>query len=60
MLIAIVKEKKKYNIKDTMPIKISFMHYLKWTRAMLPIVYEEFEMIYIFLATFFLFPVIIN
>ena len=33
---------KKYSIKDTMPIKISFMHYMKLTRVMLPVVSKEF------------------
>ena len=37
---------KKDIIKDT--IKISFVHYMKWTRVMLPVVYEEFEVVYIF------------
>ena len=37
-----------------MPIKISFMHYMKWAVVMLPIVFEEFEVVYIFFATFFL------
>ena len=35
-----------------MSIKISFMHYMKWTRGMLPVVVEEFEMLYIFLLRF--------
>ena len=47
------KRLKKYSIKDTMSINISFMHYMKWTRVMLPVVFEEFEVFYIFLATFF-------
>ena len=29
-------------------IKISFMHYMKWTRVMLPVVFKEFGMFYIF------------
>ena len=36
-----------------MSIKISFMHYMKWTRVTIPIVSVEFEMFYIFSATFF-------
>ena len=43
---------KKYSIKDKMSIKISFMHYMKSTRVMLPLVFKEFEMVDIF-ATFF-------
>ena len=27
------------SMKDIMPIKISFMHYMKWTRIMLPLVF---------------------
>ena len=29
------------------------MHYMKWERIMLPVVFEEFEVAYIFYATFF-------
>ena len=43
---------KKYNIKDTMLIEISFMQYMKLTRVMLPVVFEEFEVAYIFLLIF--------
>ena len=39
MVIAMVKDK--YSIKDTMSVKISFMHYMKRTRAMLPVVFEK-------------------
>ena len=38
-----------------MLIKISFMHYMQWTRVMLPVVFEEFEMVYMFLPYFFSF-----
>ena len=37
VVIAMVKDKKN-SIKNTMSMKISFMHYIKWTRVMLPIV----------------------
>ena len=50
---------KKYSIKDKMSIKISFMHYMKSTRVMLPLVFKEFEMIDIF-CYFFLFIIIVN
>ena len=43
---------KKYSIKDAMSIKISFIQYMKWTRVMLPAVFEEFEIVYIFFASF--------
>ena len=36
-----------------MAIKICFMHYMNWTRVMLPVVFEEFEMVYIFLLQFY-------
>ena len=42
---------KKYSMKDIMSIKISFMHYMKWTRVIIPAFFEEFE--FFFLATFF-------
>ena len=35
-----------------MSIKISFMHYMKWTRVMLPEVSEEFELACILLLFF--------
>ena len=35
-----------------MPTNISFMLYMKWTRVMLPVVFEEFEMFNIFLLFF--------
>ena len=43
---------KKYSIKDTMPIKISFMHYMNPIRVMLPVVFEEFEVAYVFFLLF--------
>ena len=46
------KRLKKYSINDAMSIKINFMHYMKWTRVMLPVVFQEFEIIYIFLPPF--------
>ena len=39
-------------MKDTMSIKISFMHYLKKTRAMLPVAFEEFGVVYMFKLVF--------
>ena len=35
-----------------MSIKLSFMHYMKWTRVMLSVFFEEFELVYIFIAIF--------
>ena len=29
------------------------MYYMKWTRIILPVVFEEFGMVYRFVATFF-------
>ena len=46
---------KKYGIKDTMLTKISFMHYMYWTRVMLTVVLEEIERVYIFYYNFFCF-----
>ena len=46
------KRQKKYSIKDTMSIKISFMYYMKWTRVMLLVLFGEFEVVHIFLLLF--------
>ena len=35
-----------------MSVKISFMHYMKWTRLMLPVVFKKFELVCIFLLFF--------
>ena len=43
----------KYSVKDKMSIKICFLHYVKWTRVMLPVAFEEIEVACIFLAIFF-------
>lgn len=40
--------KKKYSIKDTLSIKISFIHYIKWTRVM----FSVFEKIFLVLFSF--------
>ena len=47
------EREKKYSVKDTMSIKISFMLHLKKTRAMLPVTLDEFGVVYMFFATFF-------
>ena len=44
--------KKKIQHKRSMPIKISFMHYMKSTRAMLPVVFDEFKVAYISFLVF--------
>ena len=44
------KDENRCTIKDTMLIKVSFMHhrnYIKWTRVKLPVVFEELDMVYI-------------
>ena len=49
------KRKKRCTIKDTMSIKITFMHYrnyITWTRVKLLLVFEEFYMVYIFWLPF--------
>ena len=53
------KLKKRYVIKDAMSVKISFMHYMKWARVILPVVFEGFKVVYIF-CSFFLFTIIVN
>ena len=35
-----------------MSIKISFMHFMKWTRVMLPKVFQEFELVYVMFLFF--------
>ena len=53
--IAMVKDKNRCTMKDTMSIKISFMqykNYITWTRVTLPVVFEEFDMVYIFRLLF--------
>ena len=59
LVIVMVKDEK-YSIKDTISIKVSLMHYMQLTRVMLPEVFEEFEMIYMFLLYFFLFTIIVK
>ena len=43
---------KKCSVKDTLSVKISFIHYLKKIRAMLPVAFEEFGLIYMFKLLF--------
>ena len=42
-----------------MSIKIGFLHYMKRTRVMLPIMFKEFKVVYIFLL-FFCLTIIVN
>ena len=44
-VLVMLKDKEKYIIKDTLSMKISFMHYLKWIRVILQEVFEEFELV---------------
>ena len=44
-VVIVMMKDKKYNMKYTVSIKISFMHYMKWTRVMLPAIFEEFEIV---------------
>ena len=52
VVMAMTKDKRKYN-KDRMSMKISFTHYMKWARVMLPVVLEEFELVCDSFAIFF-------
>ena len=55
VVIAMVKDKKRCTIIDTTSIKISFIHYRNYitqTRVKLPLVFEEFNLVYVFLAPF--------
>ena len=38
--------------KDAMSIQISLMHYTKWTRVMLPVVFQEFELFFLIFLFF--------
>ena len=55
VVIVMVKDKKRCTIKDTMSIKVSFIHYrncITWTRIKLLVVFEEFDMVYDFWLLF--------
>ena len=55
VVIVMVKDKKRCTIKDTMSIKASFILYrncITWTRVKLPVVFEEFDMVYVFWLPF--------
>ena len=57
VVIVMVKDKKRCIIKGRMSIKTSFMHYKNYitrTRVKLPVVFEEFDTVYIFWFLFFL------
>ena len=56
VIIVMVKDKKRCTLKDAMSITISFMHYrnyITWTRVKLPVVFEEFDLVYVFWFLFF-------
>ena len=46
--------------KDSTKEKISSMHYMKWTRVMSPVVFEEFKLVCNFCFVCFLFFMIVN
>ena len=51
LIIVMVKDKKRCTTKDTMSIKITFMHYrnyITWARVKLPVIFEEFDTVYVF------------
>ena len=53
--IVMVKDKNRCTVKDTVSIKISFMHYrsyITWAKVKLPVVFEEFDIVYIFWLLF--------
>ena len=63
VIIVMVKDKKRWTLKDAMSITISFMHYrnyITWTRVKLPVVFEEFDLVYVFWFLFFFFTIIVN
>ena len=51
VVIVMIKDKKRCTIKDTMSIKVNFILYkncITWTRVTLPVVFQEFDMVYVF------------
>ena len=62
VVIVMVKNKNRCTMKDTMSMKICFMHYrnyIKLTRVKLPVVFEEFYW-FIFFGSILLFTIIVN
>ena len=59
VVIVMIKDKR-YIIKDAMSIKISFIHYSQQTRVRLSVVFEEFEMVYMFLLYSFFFSLLLS
>ena len=58
VVIVMVKDKKICTMKDTMSINVSFIHcrnYITRTRKKLPVVFEEFDMVYVFWLLLFYF-----
>ena len=51
MVMIMVKDKKIQYKTDNVN-KNSFMHYMKWIRVMLPVIFGEFELVSIFLIFF--------
>ena len=54
-IIVMVNDKKRCSIKDTMSIKINFMHYrnyITWTRIKSAVAFEEFDMVYLLWLVF--------
>ena len=50
-VVTVIVKDKKCSIKHKISIKISY-DYIKWTKLMLPVVLEEFQMVYIFVLLF--------
>ena len=56
VVLVMVRDKKRSTIKDTMPIKVNFIHYrncITQTRVKLAVVFEEFDMVYNFGLLFY-------
>ena len=52
VITVMVKVKKMQYKEYTISMKISFMYYMKWTRVMFLVIFEEFQIAYIFLLLF--------
>ena len=54
-VVMVMVKDKKIQYKTRNLNKISFMHYMKLTRVMSQVVFEEFELVHVFFPIFFFF-----
>ena len=58
--VMVMVKDKKIQYKYTRSIKISFMPYMKWTRVILSVVFEELKLVWVYFFFFFLFTINAN